>query len=144
MESQTEGVSKTPLPARPDAHCGLAVAALRSCSIRSRHAWASRPSVQLASQTNRCTPATSSSSQGHYTPSGSGNASICSDQIHVEKLTPAMCVGKANPFVFISAGVPSATVWLNTPDNRKGWASWFRDRGHQVYILGITANGRSG
>ena len=34
-------------------------------------------------------------------------------------------------------------LWLNTPDNRKGWASYFIDQGYTVYILDIVANGRS-
>ena len=82
---------------------------------------------------------------GGYAPAGnSTSSSIFSDQIYVEKLTPAKGVKKARPLVFISAGVPSGVVWLNTPDNRKGWASYFLDAGYQVYILDITANGRSG
>ena len=59
------------------------------------------------------------------------------------KLTPANGLGHQNPLVFISAGVPSGAVWLNTPDNRKGWASYFLDAGYPVYIVDITGNGRS-
>ena len=79
---------------------------------------------------------------GGYT--SPANDSFYSDQIYVEKLTPAGGVDKPHPLVFIAAGIPSGTVWLNTPDNRKGWASWFLDQGYQVYILDIAANGRSG
>jgi pimeloyl-ACP methyl ester carboxylesterase len=78
---------------------------------------------------------------GEYVPSGT--SSIFSDQIYVEKLVPLSGVLKPHPVVFISAGVPSGTVWLNTPDNRKGWASYFIDKGYLVYIVDITANGRS-
>jgi pimeloyl-ACP methyl ester carboxylesterase len=81
---------------------------------------------------------------GGYAPAGNTTSSIFSDQMYVEKLTPAKGVSKKHPLVFISAGVPSGVVWLNTPDNRKGWASYFLDAGYQVYILDITANGRSG
>lgn len=79
---------------------------------------------------------------GNYEPSGTSY--IVSDQLYVEKLTPVAGVTKPYPLVFISAGVPSGSVWLNTPDNRKGWATYMLDQGYQVYILDITANGRSG
>lgn len=71
---------------------------------------------------------------------------IRSGQLYIEKLTPATgtAATKPYPLLFISAGVPAGNVWLNTPDNRKGWASLFLDEGYQVYIVDITANGRSG
>jgi pimeloyl-ACP methyl ester carboxylesterase len=70
---------------------------------------------------------------------------IRTGQLYVEKLTPVSCDAKKfYPLVFISAGVPSGSVWLNTPDNRKGWASQFLDECYMVYIVDITANGRSG
>lgn len=72
-------------------------------------------------------------------------SSIRSGQLYVEKLTPQLCLWKKPyPLVFISAGVPSGSVWLNTPDNRKGWASKFLDDCYMVYIIDITQNGRSG
>lgn len=74
----------------------------------------------------------------------SGTTFIVSNQIYVEKLTPVSGVTKPYPLIFISAGVPSGSVWLNTPDNRQGWATYMLDKGYQVYILDITANGRSG
>ena len=81
---------------------------------------------------------------GGYVPAPNSNtSSIFSDQIYVEKLTPAKGVKKTKPIVLISAGIPSGSVWLNTPDNRKGWASYFVDSGYRVYILDIIANGRS-
>lgn len=73
----------------------------------------------------------------------SGTSTIFSDQIYVEKLTPVSGVLNPYPVVFVSAGVPSGSVWLNTPDNRKGWASYFLDKGYMVYIVDVTANGRS-
>lgn len=71
---------------------------------------------------------------------------IRTGQLYVEKLTRADATGTTKPYplVLISAGVPAGNVWLNTPDNRKGWASLFLDRGYAVYIVDITANGRSG
>lgn len=80
---------------------------------------------------------------GEYAPAGNTTQSIFSGQMYVEKLTPAKGVTKVHPLVLISAGVPSGAVWLNTPDNRKGWASYFLDCGYQVYIVDITAMGRS-
>lgn len=73
----------------------------------------------------------------------SGTSYIISDQMYVEKLTSTSGIDKPFPIVFISAGLPSGNVWLNTPDNRKGWASYFLEKGYQVYIVDITANGRS-
>lgn len=76
---------------------------------------------------------------GKYLSSG-----IVTDQLYVEKLTPLSgAPTKPYPLVFISAGVPSGSVWLNTPDNRPGWATYFLEQGYQVYVLDITANGRS-
>ncbi|KAK7534211.1 Alpha/Beta hydrolase protein [Phyllosticta citribraziliensis] len=80
---------------------------------------------------------------GEYVYSESLSGSIFSDQLYVEKLTPQTGVNQTNPIVFISAGVPSGAVWLNTLDNRRGWASYFLDHGYQVYILDITSVGRS-
>lgn len=34
-------------------------------------------------------------------------------------------------------------TWLQTPDNRKGWASYFIERGYQVYIVDVVSVGRS-
>lgn len=79
---------------------------------------------------------------GDYVPYGTSY--IRAGQLYVEKLTPAGGASKPYPLVFISAGVPSGNVWLNTPDNRKGWASLFLDEGYLVYVVDITANGRSG
>ena len=33
--------------------------------------------------------------------------------------------------------------WLNTPDGRRGWASWFLERGYVIYIVDQTQRGRS-
>lgn len=81
---------------------------------------------------------------GEYVYNSTLNQSIYSDQMYVEKLTPPLGVNRTYPVVFITAAVPSGAAWLNTPDNRKGWASHFIEHGYQVYIVDITANGRSG
>lgn len=33
--------------------------------------------------------------------------------------------------------------WLNTPDGRKGWASWFLQQGYVVYLVDQPQRGRS-
>ena len=33
--------------------------------------------------------------------------------------------------------------WLNTPDERQGWASWFLQNGYTVYIVDQPQRGRS-
>jgi hypothetical protein len=81
---------------------------------------------------------------GGYVDSGIPGQQMWSDQLYVEKLTPAKKVNKPYPMVFVSAGVNTGAEWLNTPDNRKGWASYYLDQGYQVYIVDIAANGRSG
>lgn len=87
------------------------------------------------------------------------------DQMYVEKLTPLGGVNQTYPLVFFHGGgisgavslpplhLPEAKVaslnydnvcqtWLNTPDNRKGMASLFLDRGYLVYIIDQTSVGR--
>ncbi|KAK8054623.1 hypothetical protein PG994_009690 [Apiospora phragmitis] len=81
---------------------------------------------------------------GEYVSSTVSGQSIFTGQMYVEKLTPVRGINQTYPLVFVSAGVPSGTVWLNTPDNRKGWASYFVEAGYQVYIVDITGNGRGG
>jgi len=81
---------------------------------------------------------------GGYVSSGIPGQDMWGGQLYVEKLTPARGVSKPYPLVFVSPGLPSGSVWLNTPDNREGWASMALDAGYQVYIIDITANGRSG
>lgn len=78
---------------------------------------------------------------GRKVPSGSG--SVLSDQIYVEKLTPGCRVVHKQPLVFFHGGANSGVTWLNTPDNRKGFASYFLERGYMVYIVDQIASGRS-
>lgn len=47
---------------------------------------------------------------GRYIPYGNTTQSIFSDQMYVEKLTPAYGVKQQSPLVFISAGVPTGAV----------------------------------
>ncbi|KAL1617404.1 hypothetical protein SLS56_011020 [Neofusicoccum ribis] len=77
---------------------------------------------------------------GRYVNSAAGNLTY--DQLYVEKLTPASGVTQPKPVVFFHGGGTSGVTWLNTPDNRKGFASYFLDQGYQVYLLDQTSVGR--
>lgn len=78
---------------------------------------------------------------GRWIETTSGN--ITADQLYVEKLTPAQGVRQSKPIVFFHGGAVSGVQWLNTPDNRKGFASYFLDQGYMVYLLDHTGAGRS-
>lgn len=80
---------------------------------------------------------------GDYVPYGDTNQSLTVGQVYVEKLTPLSGVNQSNSLIFVSAAIPPGSVWLNTPDNRQGWASYFVAAGYQVYILDVIGNGRS-
>ncbi|OJD32231.1 alpha beta-hydrolase [Diplodia corticola] len=76
---------------------------------------------------------------GRYVETTAGNLTY--DQLYVEKLTPANGVFQPNPVIFFHGGGTSGVTWLNTPDNRKGFASYFLDLGYQVYIVDQTSVG---
>ncbi|KAI9808698.1 MAG: hypothetical protein M1825_003850 [Sarcosagium campestre] len=65
------------------------------------------------------------------------------NQLYTEQLIPAKGVTQPNPLVFFHGGGFSGTTWLQTPDNRRGWASYFLDKGYAVYILDHTSIARS-
>ncbi|KAI9680559.1 MAG: hypothetical protein M1817_003999 [Caeruleum heppii] len=65
------------------------------------------------------------------------------DQMYVERLVPAGGVSQSNPMVFFHGGGASGTTWLNTPDDRQGWSSWFLDQGYEVYLVDHTSIARS-
>lgn len=79
--------------------------------------------------------------------------------MYVEKLEPQVVLHKY-PIVFITGGFQTATVranlstckaaadfhiqnWLNTPDDRTGWASYFLSQGYIVYLADHVKRGRS-
>jgi pimeloyl-ACP methyl ester carboxylesterase len=65
-------------------------------------------------------------------------------QIYVEKLSlhqPAVNVSP--PIVFIAGAAQSGTNFLETPDGRPGWASFFLSKGYTVYLSDQPARGRS-
>lgn len=63
-------------------------------------------------------------------------------QIYVEKLTPPI-VTKEHPVVFIHGLAQTGTNFLETPDGRPGWASFFLERGYVVYLSDQPSRGRS-
>ncbi|KAK2607480.1 hypothetical protein N8I77_006148 [Diaporthe amygdali] len=77
---------------------------------------------------------------GQYIQDASGNRTT--GQLYVEKLTPN-AVTQPKPVVFFHGGGTSGVSWLNTPDNRKGLASYFVEQGYQIYIVDQASVGRS-
>ncbi|ESZ97760.1 hypothetical protein SBOR_1842 [Sclerotinia borealis F-4128] len=77
---------------------------------------------------------------GHYVNAAIGLLTY--DQMYVEKLTPHKGIKKPYPVVLFHGGGVSGATWLNTPDNRKGFASMFLDLNYQVYIVDQTSVGR--
>ncbi|KAF6220579.1 hypothetical protein HO133_003012 [Letharia lupina] len=81
---------------------------------------------------------------GEYVDAESGDGQrIFTGQMYVEQLTPAGGVKHPWPIVFIQGGGQTGTNFLNTPDGRKGWASWLLDQGYTVYLLDQISRGRS-
>ncbi|KAF2269763.1 alpha/beta-hydrolase [Lojkania enalia] len=64
------------------------------------------------------------------------------DQIYVEKLTPNYST-QPYPIVFIAGAGQTGTNFLQTPDDRPGWAAFFLRRGYTVYLTDQPARGRS-
>jgi pimeloyl-ACP methyl ester carboxylesterase len=65
-------------------------------------------------------------------------------QIYVEKLSPHPAPAIAPlPIIFIAGAAQTGTNFLDTPDGRPGWASYFLARGHTVYLSDQPARGRS-
>jgi pimeloyl-ACP methyl ester carboxylesterase len=63
-------------------------------------------------------------------------------QIYVEKLTPPS-VTKEYALVFIAGAGQTGTNFLETPDGRPGWASFFLSQGYIVYLSDQPSRGRS-
>lgn len=71
-------------------------------------------------------------------------------QIYVEKLSPppsphhyGHSQTKRLPIIFIAGAAQTGTNFLDTPDGRPGWASYFLSKGHTVYLSDQPARGRS-
>ncbi|RDW59612.1 hypothetical protein BP6252_12699 [Coleophoma cylindrospora] len=78
---------------------------------------------------------------GEYTAAAIGTLTY--GQVYVEKLTPLGGIRQPWPVVLFHGGGSSGAIWLNTPDNRKGFASYFLDKGYQVYVVDQTSVGRA-
>src|SRR5262245_3799964 len=63
-------------------------------------------------------------------------------QAYVEVLAPKD-VRRPYPLVLIHGAGQTATNWMNTPDGRKGWAEYFVELGHVVYMIDQPMRGRS-
>ncbi|KAH7068414.1 Alpha/Beta hydrolase protein [Paraphoma chrysanthemicola] len=81
---------------------------------------------------------------GRYAEITTGNVTseYMLGQIYVEKLTPSVVTQK-NPVIFIHGAGQTGTTWLETPDSRPGWASFFLDAGYVVYLSDQPMRGRS-
>jgi pimeloyl-ACP methyl ester carboxylesterase len=64
------------------------------------------------------------------------------NQMYVEKLTPQHET-KRYPIIFIAGLGQTGTNWLETPDGRPGWASFFLSQGYTVYLSDQPQRGRS-
>ncbi|KAH8651535.1 Alpha/Beta hydrolase protein [Tricladium varicosporioides] len=78
---------------------------------------------------------------GNYINTSSGH--ILQNQVYVEQLTPHNGPTKPFPIVFIHGGAQTGTNWLNKQDEGRGWASWFLERGYEIYIIDQANTGRS-
>jgi pimeloyl-ACP methyl ester carboxylesterase len=65
------------------------------------------------------------------------------DKIHVE-LMKNTHRGTGDPMVFIHGGAHTTLCYKSTPDKRKGWAEYFVEQGHTVYLLDWPGVGNSG
>lgn len=81
---------------------------------------------------------------GRYVDDDNGDGQhVMTGQMYVEQLLPVGGVKHPWPLVFIHGAGQTGTNFLNTPDGRKGWASWLLDQGYIVYLLDQTCRGRS-
>lgn len=76
-------------------------------------------------------------------PPESATGELTADKLYVEKISPVSGGRKSKPVVFSHGGGCTATSWLNTPDNRKGFASYFIEQGYTVYLVDSASVGRS-
>ncbi|KAL8788602.1 MAG: hypothetical protein Q9195_007197 [Heterodermia aff. obscurata] len=80
---------------------------------------------------------------GHYQLDPQTQQHVLVDQMYVEKLTPFPSPHQRYPLVFFHGGGYSGAAWLQTPDGRPGFASYFLKRGYQVYLIDQIGTGRS-
>lgn len=101
---------------------------------------------------------------GQYVFNETLGGTILVNQMYIEQLTPINGVAQRYPLVFLHGGGISGTVstescfhssrapstyddgvqqWLNKPDGNRGWASFFLERGYEVFIVDLWSVGRS-
>jgi pimeloyl-ACP methyl ester carboxylesterase len=72
------------------------------------------------------------------------NQMAMTGQLYVEKLSPRPAPSNAPlPIIFIAGAAQTGTNFLDTPDGRPGWVSYFVSKGHTVYLSDQPARGRS-
>ncbi|KAL9632279.1 MAG: hypothetical protein Q9204_003858 [Flavoplaca sp. TL-2023a] len=71
-----------------------------------------------------------------------GTATVFVGQMYVEKLQPPR-PSRRLPLIFIPGAGQTSTNFLNTPDGRQGWASYFLHKGFTVYLVDPPQRGRS-
>jgi pimeloyl-ACP methyl ester carboxylesterase len=72
------------------------------------------------------------------------NQMAMTGQLYVEKLSPRPASSNAPlPIIFIAGAAQTGTNFLDTPDGRPGWVSYFVSKGHTVYLSDQPARGRS-
>ncbi|RAO72290.1 uncharacterized protein BHQ10_008302 [Talaromyces amestolkiae] len=79
---------------------------------------------------------------GGYVVNSAGQH-VFSNQMYVERLTPTRGASKTNPIVFVHGQAQTGTNWLNKPDGKAGWASYFLSQGYECYLIDQTFRGRS-
>ncbi|CAN9241589.1 unnamed protein product [Alternaria alternata] len=73
---------------------------------------------------------------------GNTTAQYMVNQIYVEKLIPPKPT-QEHPLVFMHGTGQTATNFLDTPDGRTGWASFFLSYGYTIYLSDQPSRGRS-
>lgn len=79
---------------------------------------------------------------GQYVSDGA-DGHIFQDQMYVEHLIPQGQIKGKYPLVMIHGKAMTGTNFLETPDGRKGWASYFLEQGYELYIIDQPTRGRS-
>ena len=80
---------------------------------------------------------------GEYVTMASGEG-LMKNQMYVEKLSATGYEStQPYPLVLIHGKANTGITWLNTPDGRPGWASYFLCQGYVVYIIDQPTRGRS-
>lgn len=67
-------------------------------------------------------------------PLQSATGELTADKLYIENLSLVSGARQSKPLIFFHGGGCTATSWLNNPDNRKGFASYFIEKG---YIVGL-------